>query len=465
MSSTPTSLNYDARGLSVDAIGQSLGIDEATRRLHDARLIAARDAVVGAHERKELGFLTCLDESTDAIVAWADKMRDSGWTDQLVFGIGGSSLGSRAILAAAQDDDLRGLKTHFSENVDPVSVSRLLATLPLETTLLIVISKSGTTIETMGNFWIAYAQLIEKVGQRQASAQVVAITDPAKGGLRKMAQERGFTSFSVPPEVGGRFSVLTAVGLVPLALAGYPIEALMQGARDARERALNDDVANNACLQATLDQVLLLERGVNQCVMMAYCDALLPLVDWFRQLWAESLGKPRRDTGEAVGITPIAAVGAIDQHSQVQLYMEGPADKHVTFLRVERPWVDLIVPTMEGLPDGIEHLAGKSLSSILEAELVGTRAALEAQDRPTSVWTFDQVTPANVGAFILAWELMTAIAGELLDVNAFDQPGVELGKKIAHGLLGRAQYTELADQYLPQAQGNDPRSAAVRSIR
>lgn len=460
-------LTYDAAGLAASAIGADKGLDLATRQANEQRLAQAREAVVQAHERRELGFLTCLDDPCVAqIDAWAKAQLQGPWTDQVVFGIGGSSLGARAILEAAKDEDRAGLKTHFSENVDPVSYAKQLAGLPWETTLLIVITKSGTTIETMGKFWIAYERLIQAVGVEQANAQVIAITDPVKGGLRKMADERGFTAFSVPPEVGGRFSVLTAVGLVPLALAGYPIEALMQGARDARAHALEDPVSENACLQATLDQVLLLERGFNQCVMMTYCDALLPMVDWFRQLWAESLGKPTRKDGSATGITPISAVGAIDQHSQVQLYMEGPADKHIMFLRVERPWVDLCVPSMEGLPQGLEHLAGQSMAKILEAELQGTRAALQAQARPTSVWSFDEVSPENLGAFILIWEMMTAVAGELLDVDAFDQPGVELGKKIAHGLLGRADHVALAQRYISaEDAGNDTSEVMVRSVR
>ena len=440
------SLSYDARGLSAQAIGPELGLDVATRAAYGARLEDARRAVWQAHERGQLGFLTCIERALDPILPWAQQQRQGPWTDQLVLGIGGSSLGTRAILAAARQEHTRGLRTHFAENIDPVTLTRTLEALPWQTTLLVVITKSGTTVETMGNFWIAYERLIQAVGPEQAARQVVAITDPAKGSLRAMALERGFQTFEVPPEVGGRFSVLTAVGLVPLALAGYPVEELIQGALQARQRAMSDEVADNACLQATLDQLALLERGVSQCVMMTYCDALLPLVDWFRQLWAESLGKLTRHDQRPTGITPISAVGTIDQHSQVQLYMEGPKDKHVTFLRVLRPWHDLVIPQLPGLPESLSHLYGKPLSQIMEASLQGTRAALEAQGRPTSVWTFDEVSPANLGAFILVWELMTAVAGHLLQVDPFDQPGVELGKKIAHGLLGRAEHVALAQQ-------------------
>src|SRR5690606_1867660 len=196
-------------------------------------------------------------------------------------------------------------------------------------------TKSGTTIETMGQFWIVYDQMRQQLGASAADARVVAVTDPVSGGLRQLATERGWRTFSVPPNVGGRFSALTAVGLVPLALAGFDVVALLEGAASARDRALHDAPADNASLLAAWDQLALLERGVSQVVMMVYNDAALSLVDWFSQLWAESLGKQTRRDGrlEATGITPIKALGAVDQHSQVQLYMEGPLDKHVCFIQ------------------------------------------------------------------------------------------------------------------------------------
>jgi glucose-6-phosphate isomerase len=439
-------LSYDATGLMTGAIGEERGLDAAEIAGLEASLEAARAALVEAHTSGHLGFMRCADDDGKGLMAWADA-QDDRWTDQVVLGIGGSSLGARAVLEAARGTMfLDGLRTHFSENVDPISFMSLLEGLDLATTRLILISKSGNTIETMSKFWILYDRIIEQVGEEEAARHVIAITDPEKGALRDMVERYGWESFPVPSNVGGRFSVLTAVGLLPLALAGYPIDALLDGARNARDRALADPVAHNACLQAAAHQILLARRGVNQCVMMAYSDQLLCLVDWFRQLWAESLGKAKNRAGETVhtGITPISALGVIDQHSQVQLYMEGPADKHIAFVELAQFGRDVAVPEREGFAAGLEHLQGKTLGQLLAAELEGTRKALQAEQRPTSRWVLAELEPEAIGAFLMSWQIITAIAGELLDINAFDQPGVELGKKIAHGLLGDIKYDQLA---------------------
>ncbi len=450
-----TWLAYDGRGLERSWIGEGRGIDGSARReAWRDRLGAARQAVLDAHEAGTLGFLTCFEQDHQELESWCEQVRTGArFTHQLVLGIGGSSLGALAILAT-QGGQAGGLETHFSENIDPRSFARLLERLPLERTLIIIISKSGTTIETMSKFWIVYDRLIARVGEEKASEHIVAITDPEKGSLRKLAKERGFKTFGVPPEVGGRFSVLTPVGLVPLCLAGYDIDALCAGARQMRRMIETSDVDEDMTLQAAADQLALLEQGITQVVVMPYCDDLLPLADWFRQLWAESIGKRTDRRGKEVftGITPIKALGVIDQHSQVQLYMEGPADKHVMFLEVLGTDVDFEVPAREGFPEALSHLQGKTLSSLLAAELEGTARALADAGRPTSRWQFDDITPRHVGAFILAWEMITAVTGELLDINAFDQPGVELGKKIAHGLLGHEHHSKMLADFDPPEQ-------------
>jgi glucose-6-phosphate isomerase len=187
--------------------------------------------------------------------------------------------------------------------------------------------------------------------------------------------------------------------------------------------------------------------------MMAYSDVLYPLVDWFCQLWGESLGKALNRQGERVevGLTPVKALGVIDQHSQLQLFAEGPRDKHIVFVEVDQFPNDLEIPTVDGFPDSLAHLAGKRFSDLIEAELIGTRRALSEAGRPTSRIRFEAIQPGSVGAFIMTWELITAWMGELLDIDAFDQPGVELGKKIAHGLLGRQGFEEWAKRGEEQA--------------
>ena len=243
--------------------------------------------------------------------------------------------------------------------------------------------------------------------------------------------------------------MLTSVGLVPLVLAGFDVEGLLEGGRAARDHFLASPVGSNSCALMAAHQVALMRAGISQVVMMAYCDRVLPLVDWFRQLWAESLGKRVDRQGRVVhtGITPIKALGVIDQHSQVQLYAQGPNDKHICFLEVEQVGPPLRVPAREGFPEALGHLVGKTLDELLEAELQGTRSALQAAGRPVSRFRMRSGSAFEVGGFMMGWELATAVAGELLDIDAFDQPGVELGKKIAHGLLGRADLRELAASY------------------
>ena len=435
-------LSYDRRGIYVNQ-----GLGEGKRPSgSDPAILRAAQVLRQRFESGEIGFAATPDTEDQPIRAWAKERLAGEWEAQIVIGIGGSSLGTRAVLKSALPSQRPGLKTYFAENLDPETVDGLFSFLDPAKTLVVVITKSGTTIETMGQFWIAWKWLVDAVGAERANRQIVAITDPKRGELRKLVDQHGWYDFPVPPNVGGRFSVLTPVGLVPLALAGYPIDELLAGARKARDA--QDDTASLAAGWGVVaaEHLALAERGVNELVMMTYADRLRYLVDWFCQLWAESLGKAHNRLGEAVhtGITPIKAVGVIDQHSQVQLYMEGPANKHISFLEVERFERDRVIPEDPLMPMALQHLQGRSLSEIFAAELAGTRGALHQAGRPTSRWLFQRITPEAVGGFIFAWEMITAMAGELWEINAFDQPGVELGKKIAHGLLGHSKYGEFA---------------------
>jgi glucose-6-phosphate isomerase len=436
-------LTFDSSGLYGDGLLSRARQDEQRQELE-----GAIEALQARFDAGELGFVHTPDADGASIVAWANQRRSEGWTDQLVIGIGGSSLGAEAVLDSALPGQRDGLRAHFADNLDPESVDRLFRTLDPKKTMVVVITKSGTTIETMSQFWLARQWLAEAVGEEEANKQIVAITDPESGELRKLVDKHGWWDFDVPPNVGGRFSVLTPVGLVPLALAGYPIQELLEGARSARDRreGLSDAAQTWGTIAA--EHLALADAGYDELVMMTYGDRLTSLVDWFCQLWAESLGKARDRQGELVhrGMTPIKAVGVTDQHSQVQLYMEGPHNKHMSFLEVQKFEADRIIPDSPPLPEALQHLQGKRVSQVFAAELKGTRDALRQAGRPTSSWVFERITPASVGAFLFSWQMITAVAGELMDINAFDQPGVEMGKKIAHGLLGRPGYEEYAKQ-------------------
>ena len=439
-------LNFDSSGLYGDGL---LSPEERPSGDDDEILNAAR-TLQGRFDEGEVGFVHTPDIEIDPIVAWAEERRKEQFTDQLVIGIGGSSLGARAVLHSAMPKHRRGLDTYFAENLDPESVDRLFNFLDPETTLVVVITKSGTTVETMSQFAIARRWLIDAVGEQRANRQIVAVTDPESGSLRKLVDEHGWFDFSIPPNVGGRFSVLTPVGLVPLALAGYPVRALVDGAKRARDRHSDVDAIASSWGVVAAEHLALAERGFDQLVMMSYADRLTGLVDWFRQLWAESLGKATNRRGETVhtGTTPIKAVGVIDQHSQVQLYREGPNDKHITFLEVDQFDRERTIPQSPSMPAALSHLEGQRLSRVFGAELEGTRAALQQAGRPTSTWRFDAINPSTIGAFLYSWQMITALAGELLGINTFDQPGVELGKNIAHGLLGHPDHRQLAQQML-----------------
>lgn len=440
-------LEYRDGGVRATAIGDPYGISDADRAAYEEPIAAGLERIRHAHEEGELGFLNLPDRDPEPIESWAASKRKGRWTDVVVVGIGGSSLGTRAALDAAAPGELDGLRPHVVENVDPTTLEETFDELPLETTLIVVVTKSGTTVETMGKFAVLYDRLIEAVGRERAASQVVAITDPESGALRRLAREEGFESFAIPLEVGGRFSVLSPVGLVPLALAGLPIDELLEGARVARDRTYAAAFEDNAVQRACADLHLLQERGISNVVMMAYSDRLSTLVDWFRQLWAESLGKAENRDGESVhtGTCPVKAVGTIDQHSQIQLYMEGPADKFVVFLGVDTYAGEVEIPDGPGLPEELSHLAGREFGEVMRAELDGTRGALREADRPTACWNFRRVTPRAVGGFFVAWELVTALMAELLEIDAYNQPGVELGKKIAHGLLGDSDHAEHAE--------------------
>ncbi len=436
-------LRYDTSGLyGRDGLTKSDvpgGDDEQIRK--------AVEQLYQRTESGELGFMDTPDTSFEPIQAWADERLHEEWKAQLVIGIGGSSLGARAVLSSALPAHKRGLDTYIADNLDPETVDRLFSFLDPKTTLVVVITKSGTTVETMSQFWIARQWIADAVGEDRADRHFVAITDPEKGELRKLVDQHRWFDFEVPSNVGGRFSVLTPVGLIPLALAGYPIDELLAGARDARDRHRQLDDAAQSWGVAAAEHLMLAEGGYQQLVMMTYADRLQGLVDWFRQLWAESLGKAKNRNGELVnvGITPIKAVGVVDQHSQVQLYMEGPKNKYFSFLEVEQFERDRIIPESPNMPDALAHLQGRRLSEVFAAELKGTRGALAESGRPTSTWRFDRITPRSVGAFLFSWQMITAVAGEMMDINAFDQPGVELGKQIAHGLLGQDKTRKFAD--------------------
>ena len=395
----------------------------------------------------ELGFLD-LPENTALHRQSTDfALRTKGqFDDVVVLGIGGSALGPIAIRTAllkpqwnALSSDERGgsPRLHVLDNVDPRSIGALLDRLNLARSLFVVTSKSGGTAETMAQYLVVRARLDASV-RAKALDHVVFITDPAKGALRAIAQSEGIPALEIPPAVGGRFSVLTPVGVLPAALVGVDTSALLAGAADMAARCAGDSLRENiAGVFATLQYLADTTLGRHVQVMMPYSDPLRDFADWYVQLWAESLGKHRASGDAGIGPTPLAALGATDQHSQVQLFMEGPPDKTVSFVTVGEESVSIEIPSLHGDVKELAYLGGHRLGELLDIEQRATAGALAQRGRPNLTIRIDRVDPWHLGALFMLLEIATIYAGELYGVNPLDQPGVELGKQFTYAMLGR----------------------------
>ena len=381
----------------------------------------------------------------------------------IVLGIGGSALGNVALQSALnpwtynyQSDRTRtGPQLFVLDNVDPDQIRSVvdLITPKLKRTVINVISKSGETAETASQFILFRDLLQKKLGKRYAE-NILATTDPKGGTLREICKSEGYRTLEVPDGVGGRFSVLSAVGLFSAAICGIDIDALMSGAADMDKRVKDGDLNNNpAALIAGIHYVLN-ARGKNMSVMMPYSTSLYYLADWFRQLWAESIGKRDglKKKNVYTGQTPIKALGATDQHSQVQLYREGPNDKVFTFVEVEKFEQKVAIPDSMKQVDTLRYLAGSNFQTLLNSEKVGTEYALLESQRPSMTVLFPRISPETVGQFIYLFEVATSYMGGLLEINPYDQPAVQLGKDATYALMGKDGYADLKKKILPVAQ-------------
>jgi glucose-6-phosphate isomerase len=427
------------------------------------RFAAAHLAIANQMTQGVLGFLElpdnrALHQQTLQYVKRA-RARQGGdrLTDVVVLGIGGSALGPIALRTALRppqwnllDDAARGgnPRLHVLDNVDPVNISALLSRLDLRKSLFIVTSKSGGTAETMSQYLVVRGRLDEELGEGGARDRLVFVTDPEKGALRAIARQEGIAALDIPASVGGRFSVLTPVGLLPAALIGIDTFDLLSGAAEMRTQCASGMLKKNiAGAFAALQYLSDTSHGRHIDVLMPYSDALRDMAAWFVQLWAESLGKHREAGDPGVGPTPLAALGATDQHSQVQLFMEGPPDKTVTFIAVEQVSEDVVIPKLhQDIPE-LAYLGGHRLGELLDIERRATAGALARRNRPNMTLELETVDPFHVGALFMFLELATAYAGQLYGVNAFDQPGVELGKQFTYAMLGRADAEQARQEW------------------
>jgi glucose-6-phosphate isomerase len=386
----------------------------------------------------------------------ADQLKDR-CENLVVLGIGGSALGNIALQTALNpymhninDTQRVGPRLFVFDNIDPPQFASFLDWVgdKLERTIFNVISKSGRTTETASQFMIIRQLLIDKISTDGYKNSVVATTDLQQGTLRAIVSEEGLHFLEVPEGVGGRFSVLSAVGLFGATMCGIDIDLLLSGARDMDAKVSNEDFYKNpAAINAAINYHFY-NHGKKISVMMPYSYALKDLADWYRQLWAESLGKAQDLAGNEVhiGPTPIKALGTTDQHSQLQLYREGPNDKLFTFLQVNNFDKDLkISPVPDCIPE-LGFLAGANLGKLMNNEKKATEYALLKDKRPCLTVIFDKINAYSVGQFIYLYEVTTSFAGALFGINTYDQPAVELGKEATFALMGKAGYEKLTQR-------------------
>ncbi|MCL2234300.1 MAG: glucose-6-phosphate isomerase [Firmicutes bacterium] len=369
----------------------------------------------------------------------------------VVFGIGGSGLGPLAVASALlhfrhnelPKEKRNAPKYYIEDNIDPNRMAGLLDVIDIKTSYFNVITKSGETSETLSQFFIVYETLKKVLGEKEAKERIIVTTTVGKGTLYEIAKKEGFRIFDIGKGVGGRFSVFSNVGLVPFAVLGIDIHSLIDGAKASRTNSEINDISKNVALITAYLQVKSMENGKNISVLMPYSDPLKFMADFYAQLWGESLAKEVDNDGNKIncGQSPVKALGTTDQHSQVQLFMEGPFDKVVTFLAVE-DYVAL-APINETL--GVENcdfLKGRSLNDLISAQMKATIFALKKQNRPSFTLSIEKVNAFSVGELLQYFMYQTAFAGAMLNIDTYNQPGVEEGKKATFAMMNRKGYED-----------------------
>jgi len=387
--------------------------------------------------RPELSFIDLLSQDTSEIKKIALKVKKES-ENFLILGIGGSALGPRSILDALSPfHNLRkSPKVFIYDNVDPRTLRQILSLIDLKKTSVNVISKSGSTAETAASFMILWDK-IKKVVKDNAPKKFIATTDPEKGNLRGIVHKKGLKSLPIPTGVGGRYSVLSPVGLLLAEVIGIDSVELLKGAKDIQKKCSVSELRENpAYLFGTLLYLMDKKEGRTINVMTAYADGLKPLSEWFCQLWAESLGK------QGMGLTPYPSVGATDQHSQLQLWIDGPQDKVLIFIGISNYGVDIKIPRVFKDMEGLSYLSGHTLSELIKAEQEATELTLAKAGRPNMTITIPRIDAYHMGQLFHFFELATAFTGFLYNINPFNQPGVEEGKNLTYGMMGKKGFEE-----------------------
>ena len=408
-------------------------------------------AVAARRSAGDFGFFELPSSPVNSkhVITLAESFRQH-FSDVVVLGSGGSGLGARTLRDALLGPDWNNRsgeerdhypRLHVLDNPDPDTLGALFSRMDPTKTLFNVISKSGKTVETLAQYLVARDWVASSVGEENALRHFIFTTDPNYGPLRHIAETEGVLTLPFPENVSGRFSILSAAGLFPVALCGVDIEALLRGAALMDDRCRTDKLKENpGGILASLLYEAHIKHGQKIHVLMPYADRLTSTSEWFQQLWAESLGKHHSMDGEekATGPTPLVALGARDQHSLLQLFMEGPRDKVVLFVTVEDHGSEVTIPDRhQDLKEELSYLGGHTMGQLLTAEWRATAEALRRAACPNATIHLPAVRADTMGQLLMLLEVTTVIAAELYGVDPLGQPGVELGKRLTYDLMNQ----------------------------
>ncbi len=407
------------------------GVSRTALERLDERVGSAHERIQTGRAEREHGYAALnLPDETDPDEIRAATTALGDVETLITVGIGGSALGAATITDALRSRDT-GVETYFLDNVDPAWIRATLESLSLESAAINVVSRSGTTAETLANFLVV-REAFEAAGVDWTTRTLV--TTGESGPLAALAREHGLPAVSIPDGVPGRFSALSAVGLVAAAICGHDLEAILEGAA-AEADTLAGSLFECPAYAYGAVAYALDSRGATVNAMMPYTESLETYAEWYAQLWAESLGK------DGLGQTPVRALGVTDQHSQLQLYRAGPRNTLVTFVKPRE--IPAYPIPMAGI-DELAHLEGASLGGLLEAEFEATEASLAAAGRPNVRIELERVDAFELGGLLYGMEAACVLAGELYGVDAFTQPAVEWAKRATRGQLGAEESAEAA---------------------
>ncbi|MEP7103608.1 MAG: glucose-6-phosphate isomerase [Candidatus Dojkabacteria bacterium] len=448
-------ITVDLKNMFFDKLG--IGVDAKELNDIESKLLDAKKKFLD----ENLGFKRL---PYDFEVLKKDLVKVKKITEQMdtivVVGIGGSDLGTRAIQRAVNglyynqkttEDDKHSKNIYFSgDTTDPEAISELLEIIDLKKTMFFVVSKSGNTVEQASTFAYFRNLYIEMNSEEHPPQKhFIFLTDAITGTLRELAIKENYEAFEVPSDVGGRFSVLSTVGLIPAYLVGVNVEELLRGAQELNEKIKESKNENDDILKYVGLKYLYYKGGKNISVMMPYQYGLYEFAKWYQQLWAESLGKKLDLEGNEVheGMTPTASVGPVDQHSQLQLYNEGPNDKVVTFIRAEGSRKSLNLPADYKGAEAFDYLKGHNFHELLNYEQETTAFSLTKNGRPNATLSIPKLDEYHLGQLFYFFEVAVSYFGYLLNINTFDQPGVELSKNAMYGVLNKKGYEEVKEEF------------------